>query len=140
MPAEDIFVVVSGKTENRVPIFSVLVKRTYDIKPDQALVEAEGTKLFVQVDEYYDDGNPEESTVKYENELTPYKIATDVVCTQQVHLSPNITLSHVDNIDSIAEHWRKEGRGLLLGAPRGQYAVKARRSLSIKGKAESQWH
>jgi hypothetical protein len=33
----------------------------------------------VKVDEYYDGGDPESSTVQYESDLAPYKLATDVV-------------------------------------------------------------
>jgi hypothetical protein len=96
MPLPDTFVIVPGNTENRIPIFSVLVKRTYNINPVQALSRAELTKPFVQVDEYYDDGSPEESTVKYENELTPYKIGTDVVCIAKAYVPGGKPASQID--------------------------------------------
>src|SRR5262249_12480122 len=73
------YTVVSGQTETGAPIFSVLVKRTYEIRPNQPAVRAERTKPMVMVDEYYDHGDPEYYTVKYEADLAPYKIATDVV-------------------------------------------------------------
>ncbi|HEU0177526.1 MAG TPA: DUF2169 domain-containing protein [Blastocatellia bacterium] len=73
------FDVVSGQTEAGTPIFSVLVKRTYDIRPNQPAVRAAQTRPLVKVDEYYDHGDPERSPVKYETDLSPYKLATDVV-------------------------------------------------------------
>ena len=71
--------VVPGKTETGNPIFSVLVKRTYDVRPGQAVVRAQKTNPLVKVDVYYDHGDPETCCVKYETDLVPYKPATDVV-------------------------------------------------------------
>jgi len=75
----EVFIIVPGKTATGTPIFSVLVKRTYDIRPGQPAVRAERTNPLVLIDEYYDDGDPESSTVKHETDLVPYKLATDVV-------------------------------------------------------------
>jgi hypothetical protein len=104
MVAANTFVVVPGKTESRVPIFSVLLKRTYNINPGHALVRAELTKPFIQVDEYYDDGNPEESTVKYENELTPYKIATDLVCIGKAYTPGGKPAAQIDVSLEVGQH------------------------------------
>jgi hypothetical protein len=71
--------IVHGKDEGNQSIFSVLVKRTYDIKPGGSITRVEKAVCFVRLDEYYDDGEPEWTTVKREAELAPYKIATDVV-------------------------------------------------------------
>jgi hypothetical protein len=71
--------VVPGKTGSGRPIFSTLVKRTYDIRAGQAAVRAEKTIPLVKVDIYYDHGDPETCCVKYETDLVPYKLATDVV-------------------------------------------------------------
>ncbi len=73
------FVILPTKNEQSEPVFAVLVKRTYDIRPRQAATRAEQTAPFIEVDVYYDDADPEYSTVKYESELAPYKVATDVV-------------------------------------------------------------
>ncbi len=78
-------VVVSSVKENQVPIFSVLVKRTYDIHFGKALVRSEITKPFVDIDEFYENGDPEWATVKYESELSPYKTATDLVVIGKAH-------------------------------------------------------
>lgn len=72
-------VVVVGETETRTPIFSVLVKRTYKIRPGREVQRIPRANPFVQADVYYDHGDPESSTVKFENDLAPYKLRTDVV-------------------------------------------------------------
>lgn len=73
------FIVLPGKADDGNPIFAVLVKRTYNIKPGLACIRAERTNPMVNVDLYYDGGDPENSTVQYETDLVPYKVATDVV-------------------------------------------------------------
>jgi hypothetical protein len=73
------FAVLPGKDEAGHDIFSVLAKRTYDIQPNRPVTPADKVRPFVEVDEYWDDGDPECSTVKYETDFVSYKIATDVV-------------------------------------------------------------
>jgi hypothetical protein len=73
------YTIVSGAGENRKPVFSVLVKRTYHIRPGKAAIRSETTNPFVRTDIYYDQGDAETATVKYEADLVPYKAATDVV-------------------------------------------------------------
>jgi hypothetical protein len=75
---EESFVVV-GQTETRTPVFSVLVKRTYQIHPGRVAERIPQANPLVQADVYYDHGDPESSTVKFENDLAPYKLKTDVV-------------------------------------------------------------
>jgi hypothetical protein len=60
-------------------VFSVIVKRTYRIVPDGRAARADSDHPFRQIDHYYDDGDPEWSTVQYESELVPYKAWTDLV-------------------------------------------------------------
>jgi hypothetical protein len=72
-------VVVLGQTETRTPIFSVLVKRTYRIQPGRAAERRPQANPLARADVYYDHGDPESSTVKFENDLAPYKLKTDVV-------------------------------------------------------------
>ncbi len=83
--AEERFTIVPTKNENSEPVFVVLAKRTYDIRPKQPLVRAEPTPPFIEVDVYYDEADPEHSTVKYESELAPFKLATDVVVVGKAH-------------------------------------------------------
>lgn len=77
--ANELFQVVPSKNHKGSPIFSVLVKRTYKIIPGCSLQRLEVAKPFVEIDSYWEDGDPTWSTVKYENDLAPYKLATDVV-------------------------------------------------------------
>src|SRR5262245_37456277 len=71
--------VVTGTAEDRLPIFSLLAKRTYDIAPGQAPVRAGSDRPLLKADVYYAPDDPEFATVKHEAELIPYKPATDVV-------------------------------------------------------------
>jgi hypothetical protein len=58
---------------------SVLVKRSYQIIPDSVAIRLDNDEAFRKIDEYYDDGDPETSTVKFESELASDKNWTDVV-------------------------------------------------------------
>lgn len=71
--------VIQGKNDQNRPIFSVLVKRTYDIRPGQRVARAEKVRALVLADHYYDNGDPEWATVKYETDLAAFKLLTDVV-------------------------------------------------------------
>jgi len=92
----EMYTILSGENEVGMPIFSVLLKRTYDLLPGKDAVRSEKTNSFVMVDEYYDDGNPLWSTVKYETELIPYKIATDVVIIGKAYATYNIPTAQID--------------------------------------------
>lgn len=71
--------IVPGRNDRDEHVFSVLVKRTYRIRPDAVAERCDEDRPFRLIDEYWDDGDPEWSTVKHESELAPYKPATDVV-------------------------------------------------------------
>ncbi len=73
------YAVLPGQDEAGNPIFSVLVKRTYDINAEVPLVRAEKDEPLRPIDEYYDMGDPQTATVKYESDLVPFKSHTDVV-------------------------------------------------------------
>jgi hypothetical protein len=79
------FIVVVGETETRTPIFSVLAKRTYQIHPGRAAQRKPNATPLARTDVYYDQGDPESSTVKFENDLAPYKLKTDVVLIGHAH-------------------------------------------------------
>jgi hypothetical protein len=76
---EETFAVLPGTNGDGTPIFSVLVKRTYDLRPGVGVVRAEKARPFVLADVYYDGGDAETSTVQYETDQVAYKPATDVV-------------------------------------------------------------
>jgi hypothetical protein len=73
------YAVLPGQDDLGQPIFSLLVKRTYDIKPGLVLVRAEKDQPLRSIDEYYDMGDAQTSTIQYESDLAPFKSHTDVV-------------------------------------------------------------
>src|SRR5262245_46670465 len=79
MPGAGVFEIVPGMNHRDEHIFSVIVKRTYRIVPDAPAERADVDRPLRQIDQYYDDGDPDWSTVQYESELAPYKASTDVV-------------------------------------------------------------
>lgn len=74
-----VFEIVPGKNEREEHVFSVLVKRSYTIKSGGAVVRRDHDHELRKIDHYYDNGDPEWSTVQYEYELAPYKPSVDVV-------------------------------------------------------------
>lgn len=75
----DKFEIVNGIDDERRTIFSLLLKRTYDIQERGVLVRSEETLPLRKIDEYYEGGDPEWATVKFESELVPYKPFSDVI-------------------------------------------------------------
>jgi hypothetical protein len=71
--------IVAGKNEREQQVVSVLVKRSYAIGDGGEVVRCERDDELRMIDDYYDHGDPEWSTVQYEYELAPYKPAVDVV-------------------------------------------------------------
>jgi hypothetical protein len=70
-------VVLPGQTPEGEHILGVLVKRTYDIVSGGSCTRATADKKLVPGDEHY--GDPMNSTVKFESDFVPFKLATDVV-------------------------------------------------------------
>ncbi len=77
-------------------IFAVLVKRTYDMRADGLLERCEKARPFTAVDQYYDGGDAETSTVQHECDLVPFKAATDVVCVGSAWAPGGIAVTHMD--------------------------------------------
>jgi hypothetical protein len=50
----------------------------------------------VRIDEYYERGDPELSAVKYETDLVPHKLATDVVLIGKAHAPGGKPVAHMD--------------------------------------------
>lgn len=86
------------------PIFSVLVKRTYDIFSGQPAVRAEQTNPLVKVDIYYENGDPEWATVQYETDLFPFKLASDVVLIGKANAPDGNPVPRLDVSLEVAEH------------------------------------
>jgi hypothetical protein len=100
----EVYAVLQGKNDKNQPIFSVLVKRTYDICHGDSICRAEKTKPLVQADEYYDDGDPEWATVKYETDLASFKLATDVVVIGKAFAPGGKAVPQLDVTVEVAEH------------------------------------
>jgi hypothetical protein len=75
----EVLQVVHGMDADRRSIFSLLLKRTYDITERGILVRSANTSELRRSDEFYDGGDPEWATVKFEADLAPFKLFTDVV-------------------------------------------------------------
>jgi len=74
---EDTAVIPGTDNEGR-HIFTLLVKRTYSIK-DNTLIRSNIATPLLKTDVFYLPKTPHLSTVKYESDLVPYKVKTDIV-------------------------------------------------------------
>ena len=79
-------IVLPGQTPEGHYILSVLVKRTYDIESGKCCMRAGRDHKLISGDMHYDD--PMNSSVKYETDFVPVKIATDVVLNGRAY-TPN---------------------------------------------------
>jgi hypothetical protein len=85
MSTDDTVSISPSCSDTGAPVFCVLVKRTYDIVPYHEAQRAEHQLPLRRIDEYWDDGDAETSTVRLESELAPYKVATDVVAVAKAY-------------------------------------------------------
>jgi hypothetical protein len=79
-------VVLPGQTPQGEHIFGVLVKRTYDIAPGNRCVRAVTDRKLTPGDVHF--GDPMNSTVKFETDFVPFKLATDVVLNGRAYTPP----------------------------------------------------
>jgi hypothetical protein len=79
MASDGVFEIVPGRNHAGEHVFSVITKRTYRFHADGRTERGESDHPLRLIDEYYDDGDPEWSTVRHESEVAPYKPSTDVV-------------------------------------------------------------
>jgi hypothetical protein len=102
--SSEVKAIVQGKDDEGQSIFSVLVKRTYDIRTSGRVVRAEKTRSLLQIDEYYDEGEPEWATVKYETDFAPFKLATDVVVVGKAFAPGGEPVAQLDVTVEVAAH------------------------------------
>src|SRR5271165_2036563 len=105
--SSEVKAIVQGKDDKGRSVFSVLVKRTYDIDSGRRVVRTPKARPLVQIDEYYDDGEPEWSTVKYETDFAPFKLATDVVVIGKVFAPGGEPVPELDVTVEVAAHRKK---------------------------------
>jgi hypothetical protein len=79
MAPTPVFQIAPGRTDSGEHVFSVIVKRSYRLIPNGVAERRDADRPLRLIDEYYDGGDAESSTVQHESELAPYKPATDVV-------------------------------------------------------------
>lgn len=79
MASNGVVEIVPGRNHRGEHVFSVIVKRTYRITGTGVAERSDADGALRRIDEYYDNGDPEWSTVQHESELAPYKASTDVV-------------------------------------------------------------
>jgi hypothetical protein len=75
--------VLPGQTPEGTYILSILLKRTYDIVPNGVCNRATTDTALNPGDEPWDD--PMNSSVRYESDFIPFKLATDVVLNGKAH-------------------------------------------------------
>jgi hypothetical protein len=103
------FKIVPSRNEHGASIFAVLVKQSYRIVQGLALQLVEPARPFLEVDQYWEDGDPTWSTVKLENELAPYKLATDVVVIGKAHAPGGAPVEQMDATVQVGR-WSKTVR------------------------------
>jgi hypothetical protein len=81
--ARGVTIVLPGQTPAGEYILSVLLKRTYNIVPNGVCSRADTDKALVSGDVFWDD--PMNSSVRYESDFIPFKLATDVVLNGKAH-------------------------------------------------------
>jgi hypothetical protein len=84
-PAAGHVQIVPGRNGHGEPVFTVLVKRSYRIAHQRQARRAERDEPFRLIDTYWDQGEPDWSTVQHESEQAPFKPMTDVVVVGQAH-------------------------------------------------------
>ena len=82
-------VVLPGQSPDGGHILSVLLKRTYQIVPGGLCVRAEADRPLLSGDQSW--GNPLNSTVRFESDFIPYKLATDVVVEARAYAPRGVT-------------------------------------------------
>ena len=101
------YTVLPGQDDLGNHIFSVLVKRTYSIKNGKQAKRETKTFPLVQIDEYYENGDPEYASVKYENDLYPFKKKTDVIFIGKVYAPNHTPVQELDILINVEEFKKK---------------------------------
>jgi hypothetical protein len=84
-PAQGAVDIVPGRTAAGECLFSVLVKRSYRIAHGRSAQRSERDAPLRLTDGYYDNGDPQWSVVEHENDMAPFKAASDVVILGKAH-------------------------------------------------------
>lgn len=82
-PVDGRTTLLPGQTPAGEYVLSVLLKRSYTIVPGGTCTRAAADRKLVPGDAHY--GDPMNSSVRFESDFVPYKLATDVVLNGAVH-------------------------------------------------------
>lgn len=80
-----LYMILPAHDDHSQEILSVLVKRTYDIKNGEVCIPSNDQMDFVISDVYYNKDDLINTNCKFESDLVPYKLATDVVLLGKAH-------------------------------------------------------
>jgi hypothetical protein len=100
-------VVLPGQTPEGAHILSVLVKRSYDICPGEVCVRAAQDTRLHAADIFYVD--PMNSSVRFESDYVPFKLATDIVLNGTVYAPGGNPATHVVAELSVDGHRKRIG-------------------------------
>ncbi|MBN1758540.1 MAG: DUF2169 domain-containing protein [Chitinispirillaceae bacterium] len=94
--APAVWELVSGTDATGVPVFSVLVKRSYRIIEQMELCRCDETPPLRKIDEYYDGGDPMTAAIRYESDLVAWKSATDVVVVGKAYAPDGVSCTEME--------------------------------------------
>ncbi len=103
--ARGVTVVLPGQTPEGKYVLSVLLKRTYDIVPNGVCSRTAADKALNPGDVPWDD--PMNSSVRYESDFIPFKLATDVVLNGKAY-APRGTPTNLCMVALQVENRRKQ--------------------------------
>lgn len=87
---------IPGMDGNGSPIYSVIVKRTYDIGRDKSLTRSNVDAPIRLGDAFFDAGDGESSSVQFEAETAAWKPMTDIVVVGKAHAPSGVTTHVMD--------------------------------------------
>ncbi len=94
-------IVLPGQTPQGGHILSVLVKRTYNIVPEKQCVRAEHDRKLIPGDVPW--GDPLSTSIRYESDFVPFKLATDVVLDGKAYAPKGVATTQCDVMLRVAE-------------------------------------
>jgi hypothetical protein len=93
--SEPLFKVLPGRDAAGQHVFSVIVKRSYRITATGVVERCDADQPLRLIDEYWDGGDAESSTVQHESEVAPFKVATDVVVIGKAHAPKGVPVTQM---------------------------------------------
>jgi hypothetical protein len=113
-----VYEIVSGKNDQGEQIFSVVVKRTYMVKNGCIAVRRETDHELRIMDEYFENGDPEWATIRYEYEMAPFKPFADVVVIGKAYAPGGAAVSQMTATVKVAD---REKNVVIFGDRKCQY-------------------